>query len=71
MEIFDKNGNPLSIAQALGTDVRVELPEVTRVEVIDNKGRSYVTWEPENKTFFMLQDEGRTLKVFVLSQPTA
>ena len=65
-ELFDKNGKALSIA-----DVMTMLPPVTflekvnRVEVIDQKGRSYVNWKPTNKTEISLQDDGKTLKVFI------
>lgn len=38
---------------------------VTRVEVIDEKGRSYVNWDKDNTVFIQLQDEGRTLKIFI------
>lgn len=52
-------------------DVMAMLPPVTflekvnRVEVIDQKGRSYVNWKPTNKTELSLQDDGKTLKVFI------
>ena len=65
-ELFDKNGKALSI-----TDVMAMLPpvifleKVDRVEVIDQKGRSYVNWKPTNKTELSLQDDGKTLKVFI------
>lgn len=39
--------------------------EVTRVEVIDQDGRSYVNWHKDNKVELSLQDDGRTLKVFI------
>lgn len=39
--------------------------KVTRVEVIDEKGRSYVNWKKDNKVELSLQDDGRTLKVFI------
>ena len=38
---------------------------VTRVEVIDEKGRSYVNWDKENSVQTSLQDDGRTLKIFI------
>ena len=38
---------------------------INRVEVIDEKGRSYVNWKPTNRTELQVQDNGRTLKVFV------
>lgn len=40
------------------------LPEVTRVEVIDDYGRSFSTWGVEDVELHT-QDEGRTLKIFV------
>lgn len=39
-------------------------PKVTRVEVIDSTGRAYTTWEATDVTT-ILQDEERTLKVFL------
>ena len=38
---------------------------ITRVEVIDENGRSYVNWEEDNDITLSYQDDGRTLKVFV------
>ena len=38
---------------------------ITRVEVIDENGRSYVNWEDDNNVSWQFQDDGRTLKVFV------
>lgn len=38
---------------------------VTRVEVIDENGRSYSNWDSNNKVFLQLQDKQRTLKVFI------
>jgi hypothetical protein len=39
--------------------------KVTRVEVIDENGRSYVNWNDNNKVELSFQDEGKTLKVFI------
>lgn len=39
--------------------------KTTRVEVIDEKGRSYVNWKENNKVKLDLQDNGRTLKIFI------
>jgi hypothetical protein len=39
--------------------------KVTRVEVIDQDGRSYVAWNDNNKVELSFQDDGRTLKVFI------
>ena len=60
--LFDAEGKALSIA-----DVMAMLPTamINRVEVIDENGRSYVNWKPTNRTELQVQDNGRTLKVFV------
>jgi hypothetical protein len=39
--------------------------KVTRVEVIDEKGRSYVNWDKDNLVRIDLQDDQRTLKIFI------
>jgi hypothetical protein len=39
--------------------------KVTRVDVIDWNGRSYSNSDPNNKVELSLQDNGRTLKVFI------
>ena len=41
------------------------LPNCTRVEVIDQKGRSYVNWKPTNKVRLSMQDDGKTAKIFI------
>ena len=62
----EAENSALSIA-----DVMAMLPPVTflekvnRVEVIDQKGRSYVNWKPTNKIELSFQDGGKTLKVFI------
>ena len=38
---------------------------LTRVEVIDEKGRSYVNWDKNNRIELSYQDSGRTLKIFI------
>lgn len=43
----------------------IELPMITRLEVIDINGRSYVNWETENKVSLNFQDNGLTLKVSI------
>ena len=42
-----------------------DLPKCTRVEVIDQNGRSYVNWTPTNKVRLSMQDDGRTAKIFI------
>lgn len=46
----------------------MDISKVTRVEVIDEKGRSYVNWKSDNKVSLSLQDDGRTLKVFITKE---
>lgn len=43
----------------------LKLERVTRVEVIDENGRSYVNWNKDNIVEAVTQDGGRTLKVFI------
>lgn len=43
----------------------MDTSKVTRVEVIDEDGRSYVNWKKKNTVKLDLQDNGRTLKVFI------
>ena len=38
---------------------------ITRLEVIDENGRSYVNWEDDNDVSWQFQDGGKTLKIFV------
>lgn len=40
-------------------------PRVTRVEVIDDNGRSYVNWDKRNRVEIQFQDDNRTLKIFI------
>jgi len=42
----------------------IDFSKVTRVEVIDNKGRAYTKWDVNNVEL-QLQDDERTLKLFV------
>lgn len=41
------------------------MTRITRIEVIDENGRSYVNKKDNNDVIYQLQDDGRTLKVFV------
>ena len=43
---------------------KIDLDKVTRVEVIDNKGRSYAKQNVE-RVWLSLQDDNQTLKVMV------
>ena len=42
-----------------------EVKNCTRVEVIDEHGRSYVSWHPDNEVKISVQDDGLTLKIFI------
>ena len=43
-----------------------DLSKVDRVEVIDQDGRSYTNYLEEDQSVkFSIQDDGRTLKIFV------
>lgn len=43
----------------------MDTSNVNRVEVITNKGREYVFWEKEANVEVVLQDDDRTLKIFI------
>lgn len=40
-------------------------PKVNRVEVIDNSGRAFVGYYETEGVDVQIQDEGRTMKVFI------
>ena len=69
-ENIDKESEALSPKECKKpTDIRVgwltKTDRINRVEVIDEKGRSYVNWKKDNKVHVAFQDEGRTLKIFI------
>jgi hypothetical protein len=41
------------------------MTRITRVEIIDGEGRSYVNWNEDNDIVTSIQDDGKTLKIFV------
>lgn len=56
----------LQQAHVSGNEVALPpLYAVNRVEVIDEAGRSYVNWHNQNSVHADLQDNARTLKVFI------
>jgi len=63
--INDKDEKALHITDFMAMLPIIDLPKVNRVEVIDENGRSYVNWKPTNKTSISMQDDGKTLKVFI------
>jgi hypothetical protein len=68
MEEYARFKRSEDIVSAISSLPIVDLSKVNRVEVIDEKGRSYVNWEEKNRTSLSLQDNGRTLKVFISEQ---
>jgi len=46
----------------------IHLNTVTRVEVIDEKGRSYIKWDNDFMVKLSLQDNNRTLKIFLIKK---
>jgi hypothetical protein len=66
LEIFDKNGNRLTTNEVLSMlPFVVDVEKVTRVEVIDEHGRSYSNWKEKNHIQISFQDNMRTLKIFI------
>lgn len=65
MELFDKNGNILNIEDVLNQLNNETLISVNRVEIIDEKGRSYVNWDKNNNVKILVQDNNRTMKIFI------
>ena len=53
-----------SDSEIIEADV-IEAHRLTRVEVTDEKGRSYLSWHPDNEVKISMQDDGRTLKIFI------
>jgi hypothetical protein len=60
-KVYDENGVELSSDEILE---RWSIPTVSRIEVIDNTGRSYVNWNVSEFKLFV-QDDKRTLKLFI------
>jgi hypothetical protein len=52
----------------LYSDKLVSLEKVTRLEVIDGKGRSYVNWNNRNVISLSFQDDFKTLKIFISNE---
>ena len=40
--------------------------KANRVEIIDENGRAYVNWRKTNKIRVSMQDDNRTLKIFII-----
>ena len=42
-----------------------EIKDCTRIEVVDENGRAYVNWKENNKITISMQDDFKTMKIFV------
>ena len=60
--LFDKDGKELDISNIISN---IPLQKINRIEVIDENGRSYVNWKSNNIIKISLQDDERTLKIFI------
>jgi len=63
MDLFFKDENEFDACKF------THLPSLSRVEVIDENGRSYVNWHSQNRIEYSFQDGGRTLKIFITRHP--
>jgi len=64
-KLFDKDGNMLTINEVIEKLPSLfSLEKVTRVEVINQYGRAFTDYNI-NKTDISLQDNNRTLKIFI------
>lgn len=60
--LFNAEGKEMSLEEVVSM---LPITNINRVEVIDESGRSYVNWKKENKSEIQIQDNGRTLKIFI------
>ena len=63
-KVFSFEKSPYDIVDIKLVDEDPE-PVITRVEVITDNGREYVSWNKDNVITTSLQDDGKTLKIFV------
>lgn len=64
-EIFDKDGKLLNINDVILNYGMIDFDDISRIEVVDKDGRNFVNWHNDNKTSICIQDEGKTLKIFI------
>jgi hypothetical protein len=65
LDLYTKDGVKLTLPQVLEHISGRVLDKCNRIEVVDEKGRSYVNWKTNNKVQLSMQDGNRTLKIFV------
>lgn len=51
----------------INEDLKLNLNDISRIELIDDSGRIYVNRDVFNVTF-TLQDDGKTLKVSIITK---
>ena len=61
----DKDTTLMALQDYFSDLSQLQNNQLTRVEVIDEKGRSYVNWNKNNKIELSYQDDDRTLKIFI------
>ena len=61
----DKDTTLMALQDYFSDLSQLQNNRLTRVEVIDEKGRSYVNWNKNNKIELSYQDDDRTLKIFI------
>lgn len=49
-------------------DDLIIMNNVNRLEVIYEQGRSYIKWDDNNYVKLSLQDDGKTLKIFIFKK---
>ncbi len=65
-DLFNKDGKELTIDEIIDIlSIKVLPTKANRIEVIDPNGRSYVNWKSDNKIQISVQDNGRTIKIFI------
>lgn len=61
-DLYDETGKELTIEEVFA---KLPIDKITRIEVVDDAGRAYTNWYKTNKISLSIQDESRTLKVFI------
>jgi len=55
----------IRVEKHLPVDKIIPLPDCTRVEVVDVNGRAYYNMDMKTKVSLSVQDNNRTLKIFI------
>lgn len=61
-KVYDENGVQLTLSYVFD---RISFTSINRIELIDNNGRVYTNWDAKTQVHLRIQDEERTLKVFI------